>query len=81
MDTYLLWVISTDVIINFTFTALYDTTWTFPCAFTSLNYVIPTIYWIDGISGIEATKTITNVTLMGVIRASFNTTGELAFGF
>lgn len=74
-------VINNGFTINYTYSIGHDTTFTFPCAFTSTNYAVTPAIWIDGIQQTIVYRSVANVTLSCNARHYSPTGGLICIGY
>lgn len=54
--------------------------WTFPIAFTTSNYIVGPLYWIDQICGIDLVKNLTHCYWASIIHGNWPVGGMYAIG-
>ena len=60
---------------------MYDNYYMFPISFTTTNYIFGPLPWIDQICGSTLTKTISDITISGVVRNNWSVDGYYIMGY
>lgn len=69
------------VILSWIFSQGHCTTITLPIAYSNLTYIVCGPFWIDGIIGIDLTRTISTITVACVVRHGWPVGGYLTIGY